>query len=478
MRHHWIERLVPLVAIVALVAGGLLADRHLAPAPAVQFGSSTVSPMPVVPSGTPLSSSWFCPGVPAGATPGSDGVISVLNPGDSAIEGTLTLYPIDGEPIARPLALPERSRSDFRMSQVAPGGWAAAVVELLGAEGVVEQTASSSAGFASSACANTAAQTWYLADGVTTLDASLSLLLFNPFPDDAIVDMSFATTSGTRQPGSLQGFVVKGRSLKVLPLDDVVRREPTIATTVKARSGRVVLGRAQSFVVGTRRAFAVGLGSTQASESWWFAAGESSSRTSERLALFNPGDDDSDVEVAFYPADPSKTQTPDPVDVTVPAAGSVTLDVNATDSVPDGDHSILVMAESGRPVVAERLLDVAGTKTANVTLQPGSPLTATAWTLLSGAAGNSESLAVANTTGEATTVTVRVLGPAGPTALEGLNGVTLGAAASLRVDLSAKGVKGAPVFVLSSLPVVAERLEGAPAGRTGVSIARGIPAEP
>jgi hypothetical protein len=467
-------RFVPIVAIAALIIGATVLDRHQDAVPSVSFGSITTPPMPVVPQGAPLSSSWFCPGVPAGAPAQGTGTISVLNAGDAPIDGSMTVYPSAGQPVTVPLTVKERSRTDIQPSKVAPSQWAGAVVELLGAEGVVEQSVVGPTGRSATACSNAASSTWYLADGATTVDANMALLLLNPFPDDAIVDIDFATTEGSRQPQETQGFVVRGQSLRVVPLNDIVRREPTVAVSVQARSGRVVTGRVQSYVSGAKRALSVSLGSPQPQVEWWFATGDKGNNVSEHLAIYNPGENDTDVDVAFYPTDPAQAQNVQPVTVTAPAGTSVLVDVPSTDGVPAGQHSIQVRSQ-GDPVVVERTLELQGDAARNVTIQPGSPLTATQWTFVTGAGDGSETLVVANTTGQDGTVTVKALGPAGPTPLPGLNGVTLASAGTLRVDLDQKGAAGLPVFVESSVDVVAERITGAPAGKPGVGIARGIP---
>jgi hypothetical protein len=469
-----VARFIPIVAVAGLLVAATQLDDDLDPAPPAQFGSVNVPPMPVAPTGTPLSSSWFCPGVPAGSPDAGTGTVSVLNASDTPIDGTLTVYRSEGEAVSAPIAVDERSRTDVRLSEIAPSPWAAAVVELLGTEGVVEQTVVGPMGRSVTACANAAAPTWYLADGATTVDAAYSLLLFNPFPDDAIVDVAFATTEGTRTPQALQGYPIRGRSLRVVNLAEVVRREPTVATKVTARSGRVVAARVQAYLRGTKRGLSVGLASPEPAEQWWFATGDKSERAAERVTIFNPGEADAEVDVSFFPSDPAAPLA-DPVNVTVPAGTTAVVDVNASEGVPDGQHSILVLSEEGRPVIVERTLDLQGDTALNVTMQPGSPLVSTLWTLVTGLADGAEALVIANTTGVDAGVTVSSLGPAGFTPLTGLDDVTLAAAGTLRVDLDELGAAGIPISVEATEQVAVERIVGAPVGQTGISIARGIP---
>ena len=111
----------------------------------------------------------------------------------------------------------------------------------------------------------------------------------------------------------------------------------------------------------------------------------------------------------------------------------------------------------------------------NVTIQPGSPLTATTWTFVTGAPDGAEALVVANATGEATTASVLALGPAGFTVVSGLEDMAIPAAGLVRIDLDERGLAGVPLVVEGALEVVAERVVGAPVGQPGISISRGIP---
>ena len=45
-------------------------------------------------------------------------------------------------------------------------------------------------------CARGGSDRWYFGGGTTVLGANLTLWLFNPFPGDAVVDLSFSTDTG------------------------------------------------------------------------------------------------------------------------------------------------------------------------------------------------------------------------------------------------------------------------------------------
>ena len=68
-------------------------------------------------------------------------------------------------------------------------------------------------------------------------------MLFNPFPDDAIVDGVFSTEDGIRQPERFDGLVVPGRGTVAVDLGDDVTRREEVAATITARNGRIVVDR-------------------------------------------------------------------------------------------------------------------------------------------------------------------------------------------------------------------------------------------
>ena len=64
-------------------------------------------------------------------------------------------------------------------------------------------------------------------DGSAT--PSSILVLFNPYGDDAIVDVTFLTDAGVQAPEAFQGLVVPRRSRVSLPIADEVRRQDHVA---------------------------------------------------------------------------------------------------------------------------------------------------------------------------------------------------------------------------------------------------------
>src|SRR5436305_1401772 len=121
----------------------------------------------------------------------------------------------------------------------------------------------------------------------TERDDALHIELFNPFPGDAIVDLSFTTDEGATVPHDFQGLVVPARGMIVVDVGSHVRRRADIATTVVARTGRVVAGRLQ--IQSAPPAVNSVLGAPATPTTWPFPDGFASDGVNERYRVYNPG---------------------------------------------------------------------------------------------------------------------------------------------------------------------------------------------
>ena len=372
-----------------------------------------------------------------------------------------------------------------------------------------------------SACANEPSEHWYFADGATTIDANETLLVYNPFPDDAVVDLTFADDVGVRKPQKLQRLPVPPRSLVTVAIGDVVQRKEQVSVALSARSGRVVLGRQQVYASKPRRTLVAGLATPSAGRQWTFAdveqtGAEAPGSAATVFALYNPGDLPAEVTISLLPAagsvpgaalagavdDPlTTTTTPSGAGATsttsvpsVDASASASANVGAPGltltatvdaggnalvpiagaGIPDGRYSALVT--SSAPVVAERQLRRTGDPRVVTTVQFGSRMTARRWEFATAAPPSwSPTLIVANTTTTDASVTVRALGPAGLVAVASNSDVRVPAGGMVRLDLGAAAVGQSALVVESNVEVVVERLIAPSPDRPGSSASLGMP---
>ncbi|HEX9260524.1 MAG TPA: DUF5719 family protein [Acidimicrobiales bacterium] len=460
--------------LFGVVAASLVAlDRRPLDAGAPDLAAPPPALQPVVRGGDLLTDSWFCPGVPAAADGTAGGSVSITNQGSTALAGTLTYLPSEGNRLQVPVSVPPLARLDVDVAAVVKAPFVAVAVELAGGGAFVEQTVTGRSGIGISSCTSDPSPTWYLADGATTVDAGYRILLSNPFPDDAIVDMSFATDEGPREPQALQGYVVPAGGLKVIKVDDHVRRNTLVSASIVARTGRVVVGRYQGYAILPRRGIVSGLGSPAAGSEWWFANGEKSEGINERVVVYNPGEADVDVAISLYPLDPEGAVPIEPLEVTLAGGASSVVDLTASEVVPEGRHSIRVSSGGGEPIVVERIMDLASDARRTTTVQPGSLMQSSQWVMSAAAPGGSTTtLAVVNPLATDTTLRVLVLGADGFRPAVGFESLKLPGAGSLRIEAPGGGV---PLMVAADGPVVVERMLVPAGGQAGAASAYALP---
>jgi hypothetical protein len=459
-----ILRRAPFVALGAIVAGLVVIDQVAPePVPASTYGARPIAQStPGVFAGDLLSTSWFCPGGPT--TDGRSASITVINTTDDPREATVSAVTLEGRSASQDLMLPPRIRRVVDLGTMAAGDDTAATVNVYGGGVAVEQTVVGRSGIDVAPCADAASSSWYLADGTTTADASYRIVLYNPFPDDAVVDIALTTVERTLEPPELQGAVVPGHSVRLVDVAAAAQREEVVATAVRGRGARLVVGRIQSADNAARRGFAATLGAALPQQTWWFPDGGKGEGIGEKFVVFNPGELDASVELSFLPAAGSApgeggvaAPAGEPVSVVVAPSSFVVVDVTGEGSVPVGAHSTVVNVVGDQtPVVVERLLSRAadGGRLAT-TLLLGSQVTVPRWYVANDAVGRGGRLIIENSAGLATTAAVRAVGPAGEVPVTGLDAIPVPAGGSAIVTVP-PSAGGFPLVVEAGQPVVVE----------------------
>jgi hypothetical protein len=462
-----------LLAIAALLVGATVADL------AGRSGASThAAAQPVMPTAAPadaLSSSWYCPLATASAEGQASGTIVVANPTRHRIGGRVTLFAVGGRTVEVPISVAALSRQTMREADHLQAPYVAAEVDLDGGRVVVEQVVSGSLGDSISACASMASPHWYFAEGNTSKDAVYLLSLFNPFPEDAITDLSFTTDQGRAVPDAFQGLVVPAHGLTVVNVGDHVRRRDAVSTTVSVRSGQVVASKLQTYTGGGHKGIALVLGAPQLGTSWSFPDGFFSDGVAERFHVYNPGSNEASVQLSVA----LEQGAAEPFDITVPSQGRFTLTISGESRVPKGDgHAVIAQSANGVPVVVERTIDSAApAPRLGYTDVVGARSTATSWVLAAGGTTDAfdEWVVVFNAGRRAAHVSVTGLAAGQALAIDGLQDVAVpaGQRRALRIGDHVKR-PDLPMLVESDIPVVVERGMFR-AGAIGMASTVGIP---
>lgn len=467
-------RRLPMLAVCAL-AGLVVAtvgrERPETVTPVFSASSAAVPWMPSAPVTTSLSTTWYCPGVPASGAENTGGEIVVANTDDVELNVQVSVLAIEGDPVEQVVTVAPRERTTVDVDEVVTSDYAGAIVEITGGAGVVEQQATSPLGDSAVArsvtpCTTTTSTNWYLAEGYTQEGSREQLVVMNPYPTEATVAIRFATQEGTRAPTGLQSELIPAFSVRVYDMADLAaRNEPEVAVAVEATRGEVTLARAQTYAGTGRRGYAVTLAAPAARTQWYFVDGESGEGITERYSIYNPGDERIEVQASVVGVDLGTDFIPiEPIEV---GRGEVvTFSPADVAGMPEGRHAFVFAAQSlDQGVIVERALSRTfdGIPTTSVNL--GAPpryedgYVASTWTMAIGVDEPTEAALVAyNIDATDATVTVQAVTPEGIVNVPGLEAVSLPANALRTIDLTDEVAIGRQLIIRSTSRLFVERL--------------------
>jgi Family of unknown function (DUF5719) len=250
------------------------------------------------------------------------------------------------------------------------GEYAAVLIESDIGGLVVDHLVTGSSGAAQAPCASASSDSWYFAAGSTRKGAREVLVAFNPFPGDAVLDLSFSVDGRTRTPQAYQGVVVRSGSLLPIDITPVITLADVVSADVTVRAGRVVVDRLLSFGGGEGPSgLSLSTGSPSAA-GVWALPGWSLEQDPTALVVHNPAaDEDALVDVEIWPAIPTESIT-EPVRLTIrPGHSEVVAFKGPAEALSQsrlgdvsgrlvgvGDYWLVVRSVRGPDVVAERLV--------------------------------------------------------------------------------------------------------------------------
>lgn len=478
-------RRLPLLAlcVVVLAAIAVTTRTTVAPTPAV-FSNVAAPWMPAVPLPGGLTSTWFCPGVPAAGAEGAGGSVRVFNTGENAMAGRITVLGVEGDPLTRPVSVPAYGMQEFDLDELVDSPYAAGFVEIDGGGGLVEQVAVDPEGESISACANGTSAEWYVATG-DTLDNSVDqIVLTNPSEDAAVVNVTVSTSAGIRRPQALQNFPVPPGSVRLIDVNAVRADESEVGVSVVASRGDVVMGRAQRFDTDARTGYAMTLAAPSLRDQWWFAYGVVDDDVSVSYSVYNPNDADVEV-IPFLGGFPGSEGFVPPDPLVVPDGEVVVFNLDDVAGLPDGVVSaVFATSDPEVGIVVERIVTrtIDGVRTTSVAVgatgRPADGYVANTWYVGTGVAEPTENaLAVYNITAADAVVTVQAITPdGGVVTVESLAAVELPSSRAVSIDLTDEAVLNAPLIIRSTSPVFVERVVPREPGALGRVAVWAVPA--
>jgi hypothetical protein len=384
---------VALLTLLVLVAGGVALDRGLGPAAA-----GAASP------GSAPSGAWSCP---HGGGPKWTVQIHLANPGDVPVTARLTEL-TSGRP-REPVTLSVDPGTSRTVDVVARSRAASTFVEFFGgwlAAGWVAQGGAGEIGVASEPCASSAGRRWYAPDGTTEQGQDAYLIVMNPFDAPAAFDVVLLTK--TRAPirdSTVNDVVLPAHRSRAIRLNTLALGEAALGAEVDASIGRVAVA---SLGIGREGGIRAALASDGTGAAAHLPVGAGAGQTV--LAMIVPGE----APVQFGATLLSSEAATPAGGLTEAGQGPTSA---ATYPIPvDGPGSVEVVTQAERQVVASlRAIGVGNDWGAT----GGAMAPAERWVVLPATIGEPviPGLILVDPGNDAATVTLHVLGEAGPSDL-------------------------------------------------------------
>ena len=316
------------LVLVALLIPAVI-DRGGTTADAVQFGELLHEPVPFGRVSERISSSWFCPALPARS--GEKGSVRVLNPGIADLTGTVTIWENERpEPIRLPISVAPGSSKSVDIIAANPGDVNTAMVEMVGGEVYVESTVKVGASTVAAYHARRARP----ALGRSSKDRPTSTppigwRYSTRFPATPWWMWTPSPTRTASRPGARQG---SGGKRPESEGDKRERAGPpgrALSLVVRSRGGNVVVGRLLALNTTTRQGLIAGVATAGDASSLWWAGGDTATGAAEQVLVLNANEDRAELDLSIYPATaPTNPATQLVRQVSVPPQSVVAVDIS------------------------------------------------------------------------------------------------------------------------------------------------------
>lgn len=472
-------RLLLLAAVAAVVVAlGLSFDGSPAST------TSDLEPAVVPTAGEPdaLSATWFCAAGAAATATAPRHDLFLFDPSGEAATATLTAYTKDGPVAEKVVDVVAPGPTQVDLNQLFGASGLSVMVESGAGELVVEHRLLTGTDADQVPCATTSSARWYFPAQTTQRNTAAQLYLFNPFPEDASVDIAADVGEGIRTPGDLQGLVVPAGTARMVNLGDFFQVREQFAVAVEARNGQIVAETAQTLntprsadgAIPATRGLRLQLGVPRAEADWVLAEGFTGQGVGERLVVFNPGRTPAKVVVQVTPYGAAELP-PEPFELEVPARRFSQLDLSGETRIPgEGLHSIQVQTDDDTPVVVGRVDTVFGPRgdvsSPDITPRPpvtlgtaigtGTPVVGPLWAITGLVVGDRQEsvVAVHNPSLDTVRVTATVIGGSGDgTVLADAVEIAPGDSLAVRTRDRGLGDGAVSVLVEATAPVAVER---------------------
>jgi hypothetical protein len=267
-------------------------------------------------------------------------------------------------------------------------------------------------GATAAGCALVPSDEWFFPEGSSLLGFDERLLVYNPFPDEAVVDVSFLTRTGESEPANLSDVGVPAGEWEEIAVTRFVGpKEGLLGARVHTVRGRVIAWRVMNI---TDRDRITGvdstLGAAEPADTWYFPEGAVRDGAEEHITLLNPSDEEAVVTISLLSGD-GVIQPDALAEIALPSRSSsrVNLSKEVRRPVSHG-VSAIVQSTNGVEMVAERTVYYDEEELDGIASEVGAATTARRWAAPPASSGaGSDVVHVLNTEAERVRLSITLL---------------------------------------------------------------------
>jgi hypothetical protein len=309
-------------------------------------------------------------------------------------------------------------------------------------------------------CSSFASTKWYFPEGSSALGFDERLILYNPFPDEAVARVTLYTPGGEITKARLtEGIPVPAGETRVVKVNDFVPPEKVLGAVVEMGRGRAVAWRASLIDAKEQpTGLQFTLGANATAESWYLPAGSIEEGIDERVSLLNPSNQEAIVSLSLVTSEET-LQPPRLVDIRLPARTTTRLllaELVGKRQQNLGGVGVVVTSTNSVGIVAERTLWYDISAVTGTSSEVGGQVTRELWlvppALLKPV---TDTIVVLNPGLDRARVSLALLGPRGPKRPSRLQDVVVGPSRRRRIELG--GAVAGMVMLESNQPVAVER---------------------
>jgi hypothetical protein len=279
---------------------------------------------------------WYCPWIEAGDV--LDSRISIATEADASIVLTLLDPLANAEPTVFPFELQAESAAGIDTGVLQRRGESPAIVEISNGPAAAASLQTADGLVSGDKCTVSVPEVWYLPGGSTKTGSFTQLRLFNPFADNAEVEITAHSEFNLDLIPDLAQIDVAGRSWTTIDFEPFLPFRDELSITVTSTTGLVI-----PVMIRTDEHGEATWNGSSPSETWEFPVA-SPGRLEPSIAVVTAGDDDVTVSVDIV------TEAGIIID-----AREITLDSTAPALIPLEDLAVApygVRVKATAPIVA------------------------------------------------------------------------------------------------------------------------------